>query len=154
MSEAWTYPEGTWQSRYLTPLSRWVFRRVARVYGFISMPPMPPRPGELEARALAVLRAVRLARRAAREGGMVGLAPEGQDTPDELGEPPENAGRFMALLIEAGLPVLPVGVTELGGWMRVAIGPAFWPEVPAGRAERDEVVTVQVMAEIRRAMGT
>jgi len=153
MTDAWTYPEGTWQSRYLTPLSRWVFRRVARVYGFVSMPPMPPRPWELEARALGVLQAVRLARRVAQSGGMMGLAPEGRDIEEGLGEAPENAGRFIALLVEAGLPILPVGVAEVEGRMRVAFGELFWPEIPAGKGERDVAVAREVMGAIGRVMG-
>ena len=154
ITDAWTYPEGTWQSRYLTPFSRWVFRRVARLYGFVSMPPMPPRPWELEARALAVLRAVRLARRVAQSGGMMGLAPEGQDVEGGLGEPPENAGRFIALLVEAGLPILPVGVVEGEGRMRVAFGELFWPKIPAGMGERDGAVAREVMGAIGRVMAS
>jgi len=153
MTDAWTYPEGTWKSRVLTPLSRWVFRRVARVYGFVSMPPMPPRPWELEARALAVLRAVREARRAAQNGGMIGLAPEGRDVEEGLGEPPENAGRFIALLVEAGLPILPVGVTEVEGRMRIAFGELFRPEIPTGKEARDRLVTRKVMEAIGKAMA-
>lgn len=152
MTDAWTYPEGTWKSRILTPLSRWVFRRVARVYGFVSMPPMPPRPWELEARALSVLQAVRLARKLAQSGGMMGLAPEGRDIEEGLGEPPENAGRFIALLVEAGLPILPVGVTEAEGRMRVAFGALFRPQIPAGKEERDTIVAREVMGAIERVI--
>ena len=68
---------------------------------------MPPDPSEVEARALGVLQTVRLARRLAQGGGMVGLAPEGRDVPEGLGQPPEGAGQFIALLVRAGLPVLP-----------------------------------------------
>jgi hypothetical protein len=86
MTAAWTFPESPWRHRLLTPLTRWAFDRVARVYGFVTMPPMPPDPNEVEARALAVLRTVRLARRAAQENGMVGLAPEGQDALEYAGQ--------------------------------------------------------------------
>ena len=54
MAGAWTYPEGTWRRRLATPATQWAFRRVGRVYGFVIMPPMPPDPSEVEARALAV----------------------------------------------------------------------------------------------------
>lgn len=145
MTDAWTYPESTWKSRTFTPLSRWVFRRVARVYGFVSMPPMPPRPWELEARALAVLQTVRLARRLAQSGGMIGLAPEGRDVEEGLGDPPANAGRFIALLVEAGLPILPVGITEVAGQMRVTFGQLFHPKIPSEKEERDKAVSRQVM---------
>ena len=33
-------------------------------------------------------------------------------SPVGMGKPPTGAGRFIALLVEAGLPVLPVGVME------------------------------------------
>ena len=44
MTAAWTFPESGWRHRILTPLTRWAFGRVARVYGFVTMPPMPPTP--------------------------------------------------------------------------------------------------------------
>ena len=152
MTAAWTFPDSPWRQRFLTPVTRWAFDRAARVYGFVTMPPMPPHPDEVEARAAAVLRTVRLARRAAREGGMLGLAPEGQDTPGRLGDPPEGAGDFVALLVQAGLPVLPVGVTEHGGRLRVSFGPLFVPQVPQSRAERDSAVARQVMSAIARQL--
>lgn len=152
MTAAWTFPESPWRHRVLTPLTRWAFDRVARVYGFVTMPPMPPDPREVEARALAVLRTVRLARRAAQEGGMVGLAPEGQDVSAGLGQPPEGVGRFLSLLVETGLPVLPVGVAETEGRLRVSFGPLFIPEIPPDRNEQDRVVTPQVMDAIARQL--
>ena len=152
MTAAWTFPDSPWRQRFLTPVTRWAFDRAARVYGFVTMPPMPPNPDEVEARAAAVLRTVRLARRAAREGGMLGLAPEGQDTPGRLGEPPEGAGDFVALLVQAGLPILPVGVTEQGGRLQVSFGPLFVPQVPQIRAERDSAVARQVMGAIARQL--
>ena len=152
MTAAWTFPESAWRQRVLTPVTRWLFARAARVYGFVPMPPMPPAPHEVEARATAVLRTVRLARRAARDGGMVGLAPEGRDVPGRLGQPPKGAGTFIALLVEAGLPVLPVGVAEQDGRLRVSFGPLFVPEIPPGRAERDLAVSQQVMAAIAREL--
>lgn len=101
MTAAWTFPESRWRRRVLTPLTWWAFRRAARVYDFVTMPPMPPDPREVEARVLAVLRTVRLARRAASEGSMVGLAPEGRDVSGGLGEPPDGAGDLVALLVGA-----------------------------------------------------
>jgi hypothetical protein len=152
MTAAWTFPESRWRARLLTPLTRWAFRRVARVYGFISMPPMPPDPREVEARAQAVRQTVRLGRRLAAAGGMIGLAPEGMDTSGGLGQAPAGAGRFLALLVEAGLPVLPAGVTESEGRLHVSFGPLFVPDIPSGRAERDRVVARQVMDAIARLL--
>jgi 1-acyl-sn-glycerol-3-phosphate acyltransferase len=148
MTAAWTFPESRWKHRFLTPLTKWAFRRVAWIYGFIPMPAMPPVPDEVEERARAVLETVRLARR----GFSIGLAPEGMDTPGRLSEPPEGVGRFLALLVEAGLLVLPVGITELDGRLRVSFGPVFIPQIPPGRKERDLSVSRQVMEAIARQL--
>jgi 1-acyl-sn-glycerol-3-phosphate acyltransferase len=152
MTGAWAYPESPWRRRVLTPATRWAFGRVARVYGFVTMPPMPPDPEEVEARALAVLQTVRLARRLAQAGGMLGLAPEGQDVPGGLGEPPQGAGEFIMLLVREGLPVVPVGVAEPEGWLCVSFGPLFEPGIPPDRAERDRTVARQVMAAIESTL--
>jgi 1-acyl-sn-glycerol-3-phosphate acyltransferase len=152
MTAAWTFPESRWRRRMLTPLTRWAFERVARVYGFVTMPPMPPDPDEVEARAAAVLRTVRLARRIAPVGGMVGLAPEGMDVQGRFGKLPKSVGAFIALLVEAGLPVLPVGVTEQRGRLRVSFGPLFVPDTPLSRSERDRAVARQVMTAIARQL--
>jgi hypothetical protein len=148
MTAAWTFPESVWKQRLLTPLTRWAFARVAWVYGFVPMPPMPPDPHEVEARAAAVLRTVRLAREIAPRGGMVGLAPEGRDVEGGFGELPTGAGDFLALLVRAGLPVLPVAVGEREGRLCVSFGPLFKPEIPATRAARDETVARQVASAI------
>jgi 1-acyl-sn-glycerol-3-phosphate acyltransferase len=167
MTAAWTFPESRWKHRLLTPLTRRAFARAARVYGFVPMPPMPPDPGEVEARALAVLRTVRLARQIAPQGGMIGLAPEGQDMPEGFGQLPKGAGAFLAMLVQAGLPVLPVGVGECrhsgphsdglhsdgpAGGLCVSFGPPFEPNVPAERDMQDLVVGCQVMSAIARQL--
>lgn len=148
MTAAWTFPESRWKHRFLTPLTKWAFRRVAQVYGFVPMPAMPPDPDEVEERARAVLATVRLARR----GFSIGLAPEGMDTPGGLGEPSEGVGRFLALLVEAGLVILPVGASERSGRLRVSFGPVFTPQIPRAREERDRTVARQVMEAIARQL--
>jgi 1-acyl-sn-glycerol-3-phosphate acyltransferase len=152
MTAAWTFPGSPWRRHVLTPLTRFAFDRVARIYGFVTMPPMPPDPGEVEARALAVLRTVRLARRLAGEGGMLGLAPEGRDVAGGPGQPPAGAGEFIALLVQEGLPLLPVGIAETGGRLRLSFGPLFVPHIPARRAGRDRAVARQVMDAIARQL--
>jgi hypothetical protein len=152
MTAAWTFAESPWRHRILTPLTRWAFQRVAEVYGFLTMPPMPPNPSEYQARALAVRRAVRLANRAALGGGMIGLAPEGHDSADRVGQPPPGGGAFIVLLTSPGLPVLPVAVAEHQGRLRVAFGHLFRPQVPAQRGLRDTSVSKQVMEAIARQM--
>lgn len=152
MTAAWTFPDSPWRQRVLTPLSRLAFRRVAQVYGFVNMPPMPPDPAEVEARALAVRQTVRLACRAAETGGMVGLAPEGRDVREGEERLPSGVGRFIALLVEAGLPLLPVGVAEGDGRLRLAFGSLFVPHLPSQRAARDRAVAWQVIEAIDRCV--
>jgi len=152
MTAAWTYPPGSWRDRIVTPLTRWAFGRIAQVYGFVSMPPMPPRPFDVEARAVAVLRTARLARQAARDGGMIGLAPQGGDVASWLASPPPGAGEFVALLARVGLPVLPVAVVEHGGRLRLSFGPPFLPDIPPRHAGRDNAISDQVMAALGRLL--
>lgn len=152
MTAGWRFQQSRWKPRILTPATRWAFARVARVYGFVTMPPMPPAPEEMEARATGVLRTVRLARHLAQEGGMVGLAPEGRDVPEGLGEPPEGVGEFIWLLVRAGLPILPVGVTERGGRLQISFGQLLVPEIPPSRTGRDRLIAQQVMEAIAKQL--
>ncbi len=151
---AWRYPRGDWRRRIVTPATRWAFARVAGVYDFVTMPPMPPDPNEVEARAIAVLRTLRLAQRLVAEGGLLGLVPEGRDTPGLLGEPPAGAGSFIALLVETGMPILPVGLAEYAGRLHLSFGALFVPEIPHRRALRDRVVIAQVLDAIAAQLST
>jgi 1-acyl-sn-glycerol-3-phosphate acyltransferase len=151
---AWRYPLGNWRRRIVTPATRWAFARVAQVYDFVTMPPMPPDPDEVEARALAARRTVQLARRLVDEGGILGLVPEGRDTPGLLGDPPAGAGSFIALLVQTGMPVLPTGLVELDGHLRLSFGPLFVPEIPQRRADRDRAVINQVLDAIAAQLVT
>lgn len=153
MTAGWTFPGSRWRRRLLGPGSRWLFARVARVYGFVTMPPMPPDPAEVEARAAAVRQTLQLACTLAPTGGMIGLAPEGRDVPGGLGPPPPSAGRFLALLVAAGLPILPVGVTERAGRLVLSFGSPFVPQIPPGREARDSAVALQVMDAIARQLA-
>ncbi len=148
ITAAWRGSGAGWRDRLLERSSRWAFRRVARIYGFLTMPPMPPHPNEAAERAQSVLQAVRLARSLAKSGGILGLTPEGQDHPGGFGPPPPGLGEFVALLVEAGLPVLPCGISQSSGQLCVRFGPLFTPDVPPRRANRDEIVARQVMDAI------
>jgi hypothetical protein len=84
----------------------------------------------------------------------VGLSPDGRAVRDaHVEEPPAGVGEFVALLVQAGLPVLPVGVVEKGGRLRLSFGPAFVPQVPAERGERNRLVARQVMEAIGRQVS-
>lgn len=145
LTSGWTYPDW-WRSHTLTPLSSWLFRRLAAVYGFVTMPPMPPRPHEVVRRAQAVRRVINLLRQ--NPEAWIGLAPEGRDIPGGgLGDPPPGAGRFMLLL---NLPVLPVGVYAVGPQIYVNFGPLLRLEGGNGlpAEARDRLASEQVMRAI------
>ncbi len=58
----------------------------------------------------------------------------------------------MALLVEAGLPVVPCGIGQAGTRLWVRFGPAFTPHVPSRRDNRDAAVAGQVMDAIRACL--
>jgi hypothetical protein len=147
MTSAWTYPDFL-QSHFLTPITQWMLARIARLYGFTLMPPMPPRAEDAPRRADSVRRVIRLAR-----GGRpaIGLAPEGMDSPDgALMQPPAGVGRFIAHLAEAGYTLLPVGVYEEDDALCVRFGGPF--TLPPGRStiavEKDRECSTFVMCRI------
>lgn len=157
MTGAWTYPDWL-RSHTLTPFSTWLFQHLAAVYGFTSMPPMPPRLGEVEARARSVRQVVAYVRRTPQ--AWVGLAPEGRDIPGgALGEPPAGVGRFIELITTQkvapgsgteAMPVLPAGMFVQGGGLHLRFGPPFVLDyerkLPAH--QRDERISGQVMRAI------
>jgi 1-acyl-sn-glycerol-3-phosphate acyltransferase len=122
MTSAWTFPDPL-RARLITPLTEWALARVARMYAFTLMPPMPPRDGDLQARAASVRRILHLAR---REKPSIGMAPEGMDSSDgRLMQPPSGAGRFISHLVGAGYALIPVGFFESGETCRLRFGAPF-----------------------------
>lgn len=120
---AWTFPNRPLAREVLMPASRWVLRRVANVYGFTAMPPMPPDPADVEARAQAVRHVLSVVRQSPHP--IIGLAPEGRDAPDgSLLWPPSGAGRFILQLAKAGLPIIPIGAFEEEAFC-IRFGPAY-----------------------------
>ncbi len=118
-----TFPD-FFLSRTYTPLSEWFLPRLARTYGFSSMPPMPPRPQDVETRARAVREVLRFVR--LTPDPIIGLAPEGGDSADNrLTLPPPGAGRFIAHLAGAGMTLVPVGVFEADDAFCVRFGPPY-----------------------------
>jgi len=135
MTGSWVYPNG-WQRLALEPSMHWVLTRLARVYGFTSMPPMPPRAWEVQARARAVLTAVRFAE--ANPEAIIGLVPEGGDSTDgRIMPPPSGAGRFIHLLTRSGRRILPVGIYERDGLLHLRFGPSLSFPSPGTPEDRD-----------------
>ena len=101
--------------------SRILLRRIAYIYGFTNMPPMPPRPKDVEARARSVRAVLEFVRRT--RDPVIGLAPEGHD-PFEgiLTRPAAGVGRFGLLLARAGLIFMPAGAYEVKGILQLCFG--------------------------------
>jgi hypothetical protein len=126
-------------------LIRWLFRRVALVYGFVIV---PRRQELVVGRAAALRRFVRLV----HQGSPVGLTPEGAaaDATGPLVEPPEGSGLFLALLGRGGVLLLPVGVFEQGQTLVVRFGAPFVlvTDERATKAEQDRSARTCVMTAI------
>ena len=148
VTSSWTFPGRLW-APVMVPLTKWAFRRAADVYCFTTMPPMPPHPGEVQARVLAVRQVLNYARRV--ECPLIGLAPEGRDFPGGvLGQPPPGAGRFALQLAKIGLMFYPVGVFEQDRRLCLHFGPPYRLQAPQDLSpyERDQYASQIVMNNI------
>jgi hypothetical protein len=122
---------------------------MAQVYGFTAMPPMPPEPAETEARAAAVRSLLGYARDCPQS--IIGLAPEGYDSPDgRLMLPPAGAGRMVYHLCRSGRLVLPAGLYEMDGQLCLCLGTPYTLETPSNLnpTDLDLYVRQQVMAKV------
>jgi 1-acyl-sn-glycerol-3-phosphate acyltransferase len=152
-TSAWVYPDRL-RSLTITPVTRWLLKRIAQVYDFTPMPPMPPKEAEVTARAQAVRRVLAYVHRTPQ--AIIGLAPEGRDfapadgNPAVLGVPPPGLGRFVMLLSQQGLDIVPVAAYETQGAFCLNFGAPYRPHLPAGLSpeERDRWLSRLVMEHI------
>jgi 1-acyl-sn-glycerol-3-phosphate acyltransferase len=155
ITSAWTYPNWM-RSHTLTPASRWLFKRVARVYGFTSMPPMPPDPTEIQDRAAAVREVLDHARK--NPDAVIGFAPEGGDfaAPGCLASPPPGVGRFVLLLCDQGFPIIPVAIMEKKDQLCLNFGLPYRLDVPPGLSpdDRDAWARSAIMSRIAALLVT
>jgi hypothetical protein len=143
-----TFP-GDWYGFAGRPLSRWGLRKLTDCYGFTSMPPMPPRPKDAEARASAVRQVLTFIKKTNEP--RIGLAPEGGDNPDgTLSMPAAGAGRFGLLLASRGLRFIPAGAYEADGILHLQFGPAYKLRLPDGLSahEKDQQAARIIMKRI------
>jgi hypothetical protein len=148
MTAAWTEEDTLW-SRIKSAASVPLFPRLAQVYGLISMPPLPPRPHEVNARARAVRQILAAARR--DPPSVLAIAPEGRDPPGGvLMRPHPGVGRMLYLLDQAGCQFYPLGIYEQEGVVVTSFGPSFRLELEHGlsSAEIDRQAADQVMSAI------
>ncbi len=141
-----TFP-GSWYAPVGMPISRFILHRGTRVYGFTTMPPMPPRPRDVEARAASV-RAV-LDYVMHTENPIIGLAPEGGDQPGgALTMPASGVGRFALLLAAQHLKFVPVAIYESNGELCLKLGEVYELSAPPhSSAEAKDKHASQIMME-------
>jgi hypothetical protein len=147
LTAAWTYPDAL-RSATLTPLTRWFFLRLAGTYGLTNMPPLAARGGDVRARARAVRQMLAYVRTADKP--LIGLAPEGRDSPTGgLIRPPTGTGRFIGLLGAENLQMQAAGLYETGGRLRLCFGePKGIPQPSGLSAHRDQEISEWVMRGI------
>ena len=148
MTAAWT-ETGSFNSRLKAWISKRLFPRLASVYGFTAMPPMPPRQHETAERARAVRQVLAVARRSTPT--LIALAPEGQDSADgALRKPPSGVGRFLAHLSKSGFIFYPMGVFETAESLCLNFGIHFDLQIPPGLspAQIDEIASEAVMRSL------
>ena len=132
-----------------SPISRWALKRIGKTYGFTTMPPMPPSPQDVEARARSVKKVLKLVKET--RNTILGLAPEGADQGDgQLSLPPSGAGRFALLLAGLGSAFVPVGAYEADGAFCLRFGPAYRLSIPSGTSpdEKDRAAAEIIMKNI------
>lgn len=148
MTAEWTAP-GKWYEPLKGAYSRLLLKYLSRVYGHTTMPPMPPRLRDIEARARSVRVALEYARR--HPDFMLGLAPEGANQAGgKLSMPAPGVGRFALLLAGPGSVFVPVGAYEEEGAFCLHFGPAYRLEVPSGLSadEKDRIAADAMMNKI------
>ena len=152
MTGEFTYA-GKWYESLGTLGSRLLLGRLAHIYGFNTMPPMPPRPKDVQARAASVRKVLDFVRHA--QNPILGLAPEGHDPPSGvLTRPASGVGRFGLFLSRAGLKFVPVGAYETEGVFTVCFGEAYELYVAADLSadEKDTQAAHTIMTNIAKLL--
>ncbi len=126
---------------------RWLFRRIAYVYGLVIV----PRGTERAVGRAAAMRSILQVVEQMREP--VALFPEGVGR-GSLIVPRPGTGTFLLTLSQRGLPILPAGLYEEEGALTVRFGPPFHTEIPkeAEKGDRDRLAREQVMVNIGRLL--
>jgi hypothetical protein len=143
--------QGKWYEAIGSKGSRMLLKRIATIYGFTTMPPMPPRDQDVEARASSVRAVLEYVKHA--ENPIIGLAPEGYDPAGPEGmltRPARGLGRFGLLLSKAGLEFIPVGAYEADGIFHIHFGKSYILRVSQdlSSAVKDEGASQIIMEHI------
>lgn len=153
MTGEFMYPD-KWYESLGAIGSRILLKRIAYIYGFTTMPPMPPREKDVGARAASVRAVLEYVRHA--KDPILGLAPEGYDPPSGmLTRPFRGLGRFGLLLSEAGLrKFIPVGVYEADGIFHIHFGESYELNLTRHLSsdEKDDQASQIIMENIARLL--
>jgi 1-acyl-sn-glycerol-3-phosphate acyltransferase len=124
-------------------LLRWLFRRIANVYGLVVVPRAAERGVGRAAAMRSILGVLR------DSGDPIALFPEGVGE-DVLREAMPGVGVFLLSLSKRGVPILPCGIYEEAGVLTTRFGPPFHLDEPETeeRRERDALARRQLMAHI------
>ncbi len=136
------------------PLTRWLFGRLARAYGFVLLPPVVQGESFRGEGALSVRRVLALTRCASPR--IVAIAPEGRTGEHgNLCEPPKGAGLFLLALTRNTIPCLPTGVYEdQEGILTISFGKPFLlcADRFMPREQQDRQAAAQVMVNIGKLL--
>lgn len=145
--------QGKWYESIGSRASRIFLKRLAYFYGLTTMPPMPPRPRDMEARAVSVRKVLEYVKRV--KDPVLGISPEGYNPPNGvLTRPAPGFGRFGLLLSKAGLRFIPVAGYEADGILHLHFGEPYELNVQGDLAthEKDELAAQIVMRNIARLL--
>lgn len=142
-----------WYSYRLGPVPipvwflRWLFRRIAAVYGLVIVPRAAERAVGRAAAMRSILQVV------GRQREPIALFPEGVGKGD-LVEPQPGTGAFLLVLSRRGIPILPAALFEEEGALTVRFGPPFQIRIPerGKKGDRDRLARGQVMVNIGRLL--
>jgi hypothetical protein len=116
--------QGKWYRAMGSRASRVFLRRLAYLYNLLTMPPMPPRPQDVETRAKSVRAVLRYVRQ--EQDPVLGISPEGHNPPNgALTHPAPGFGRFALLLSKAGMRFIPAAGYEVDGVFHLHFGKGY-----------------------------
>lgn len=146
MTSAWTNRTGG-LDHLRTTFSKALFKRLAGVYGLVTMPPMPPTTQEVAERALSIRKL--MGKLHENTDTVLCLAPEGMDFPGGiLGKPYPGTGKMILQISNHLKRILPVGVYEEEGKLVLNFGHPYLLQLPEKMENLDEWAINQVMGKI------
>jgi hypothetical protein len=145
--------QGKWYQAVGSRSSRIFLKRLAYFYGLTTMPPMPPRPRDVQARAASVRKILDFVKHV--DDAVLGISPEGYNPPDGvLTRPATGFGRFAWLLSRAGMRFVPVGGYEAEGIFHLHFGERYELNIQSDLQadEKDEQAMQIVMSNIAQLL--